>query len=68
MRFYGNRNKIIRVRNEVAIWYIQGIANRLGITYQEASEAVFDDLEKRGCFDWEAHASLIDRLRIAPKQ
>lgn len=68
IRFYGNRNKIIRVRNEQAVWMIQALANRLEITYQEASEVLFNELENRGAFDWEHLASVVDRFRTTSKQ
>lgn len=63
VRKYGNRNKIVRVRNEQALWMVQKLANNLNMTYQEAFELLCDWLEKRHAFDWEALVTLIDDWR-----
>ena len=67
VRFYGNRNKIVRIRNEQAIWAVQAVANRLGITYQEAFEFWINHLEKRNCFDWDKLCIVIDEFRANKK-
>jgi len=58
-RFYGNRNKIVRVRNEQAQWMLQRLSNQLDVTYQGAFELLLDDLEARGSYTWEHLAELI---------
>jgi hypothetical protein len=40
VRKYGNRNKIVRVRNEYFDSVVYLVASRLGWTYQQAFEAV----------------------------
>lgn len=64
-RFYGNRNKIVRVRNEQAEWMIQLISNRLGINYQAAFELLMDDLEARSAYTWAHVSEVIDKARAA---
>jgi len=66
-RFYGNRNKIVRVRNEQAEWMITAISNRLNITYQEAFEHFLDDLEARHAYTWEHLAVLVDKIKASKK-
>lgn len=63
VRKYGNRNKIVRVRNEQAMWMVQKLANNLKVTYQEAFEIWCDWLEARNAYSWEALSTLIDNYR-----
>lgn len=63
IRRFGNRNRIIRVRNEQAMWMIQSLANKLNLTYQEASEILFDEIESRGAFTWEHLSETVDKFR-----
>lgn len=68
VRFYGNRNKIVRIRNEQAIWAVQAVANRLGVTYQEAFEFWINHLEEKGAFNWESLSVAVDQFRLALKE
>lgn len=63
IRFYGNRNKIVRVRNEQAEWMITALANRLNLTWQEAFELLMNEIEARGAFTWEHLGEAVDKFR-----
>lgn len=50
VRKYGNRNKIVRVRNEYFNAVVYLVAGRLNCTYQEAFEAVCNHLTSKQAF------------------